>query len=168
MKIENKFSAISSVSKFFDRTLVTPLINFLKQGLSPQKLALCVALGLVLGTFPVLGSTTILCAIAALVFRLNMPAIQMINYFAYPLQLLLFIPFIRAGEIIFNQEPIPLDLELIFTMLRTDIAGAVKSLWWTNMRAIVVWGITVPPAGFVLYHIFVPLFLRLNPPKLEE
>lgn len=168
MTTEKKFDAISSISRFFDRTLVTPLINFLKQGLSPQKLALCVALGLVLGTFPVLGSTTLLCTAAALLLRLNMPAIQLINYFAYPLQLLLFLPFIRAGEIIFNQVPIPLDLEIIFSMLQSDIAGAIQSLWWTNMRAIVAWGITVPPAGFVLYHMLVPLFVRLSPPAAEE
>jgi uncharacterized protein (DUF2062 family) len=168
MTTENKFSAFYAVSKFFDRALVTPLINFLKQGLSPKKLALCVSLGIVLGTFPILGSTTLLCTAAALMLRLNMPAIQLINYFAYPLQLLLFIPFIRAGEIIFNQEPIPLDLSLIFSMLQTDAIGAIKALWMTNMRAIVVWGITVPPVGFVIYHILVPLFVRLTPVDSAE
>jgi uncharacterized protein (DUF2062 family) len=163
MEPENKFKAFSTISMFFDRALVTPLISFLKQGLDPKKLALCVSLGIVLGAFPVLGSTTLLCTAAALMLRLNMPAIQLINYFMTPLQFLLFIPFIRAGEILFNQEPIPLDLTLIFSMLQNDILGTIRSLWWTNMRAIVIWGITVPPVGFVLYHILVPIFVRLTP-----
>jgi len=168
MPNDKKIPSFSAVSAFFDRTLVTPLINFLKQGLSPEKLALCVALGLVLGTFPMLGATTLLCTGAALLLRLNMPAIQLINYFAYPLQLGLFIPFIRAGEFLFGVEPIPLDLSIIFSMLQEDPLGAIGSLWWTNVRGMIAWAIMVPPLGFVLYHILVPVFTRLTPKSSEE
>jgi len=150
-----------SMGKFLDRALFTPLLHFLKQGLSPEKLALCVALGLLLGTFPVLGSTTLLCTVAAIAFRLNMPAIQLVNYFTYPLQLLLFVPFIRAGEYLFNQPPIPLDLVKIFTMLQTDILGAIGSLWLTNVRAIAAWSLTAPLIALALYYILVPIFRRL-------
>jgi len=155
----------SQIGKFLDRALLTPLLNFLKQGLSPEKLALSVALGLLLGTFPVLGSTTLLCTAAAILFRLNMPAIQLINYFTYPLQLLLFIPFIRAGEFLFNQAPIPLDLVQIFTMLQTDMIGAISSLWLTNVRAIVAWSLTAPLIAIALYYTLVPVFHRLAPEK---
>lgn len=155
----------STIGKFFDRALVTPLLNFLKQGLSPQKLALSIALGLALGTFPMLGATTLLCTAAALMLRLNMPAIQLVNYFAYPLQLALFIPFIRLGEFLFNQQPIPLDLVQIFSMLQTDMLGAISSLWWTNMRAIVAWFLTVPIISAALYYILLPIFVRLAPQK---
>lgn len=156
-----------SLKSFFDRALITPLVNFLKQGLSPEKLALCVALGIVLGTFPVLGSTTLLCTGVALLFRLNMPAIQLINYFAYPIQLAMFIPFIRAGEMLFDQTPIPLDLTMIFSMLQSDMLGAIRELWWTNMRAIVVWAIVAIPVGFGVYYPLVPLFVRLTPAASE-
>ncbi len=155
----------SAIGKFFDRALVTPLLNFLKQGLSPQKLALSVALGLALGTFPMLGVTTLLCTAAALMFRLNMPSIQLVNYFAYPLQLALFIPFIRLGELLFNQQPIPLDLVQIFSMLQNDMLGAISSLWWTNMRAIVAWFLTVPIISAALYYILLPVFIRFAPQK---
>lgn len=151
--------------KFLDRALLTPLLNFLKQGLSPEKLALCVALGLLLGTFPVLGSTTLLCTAAAIAFRLNMPAIQLINYFTYPLQLLLFIPYIRAGEFLFSQPPISLDLVKIFTMLQTDLVGAINSLWMTNVRAIVAWSLSAPLIAIAIYYILVPIFRRFTPEK---
>jgi len=153
----------NSLGKFLDRALLTPLLHFLKQGLSPEKLALCVALGMLLGTFPVLGSTTLLCTVAAIAFRLNLPAIQMVNYFSYPLQLLLFIPFIRTGEYLFNQPPIPLDLVKIFSMIQTDILGAIGSLWLTNVRAIAAWSITAPLIAIALYYILVPVFRRLAP-----
>ncbi len=151
----------NQIGKFLDRALLTPLLNFLKQGLSPEKLALCVALGLLLGTFPVLGSTSLLCMLAAIIFRLNMPAIQLINYFTYPLQLLLFVPFIRAGEFLFNQPPIPLDLVQIFTMLQTDMLGAISSLWITNLRAIAAWSLITPLFAIALYYLLVPIFRRL-------
>ena len=63
-------------------------------GITPEKIALSVALGITLGVTPVLGSTSILCFLAAVVFRLNAPAIQLVNYFVYPLQFALLIPFI--------------------------------------------------------------------------
>ncbi len=158
----------SPIVRFFERRLVAPLIAFLQQGLSPEKLSLCVALGVTLGTFPVLGSTTILCTVAAVALRLNMPAIQLINYFAYPLQLVLFIPFIRAGEFLFRQPPLPIDLVQIFSMLQADMFGAIQSLWWTNMRAIVAWSLAAPPAGFAIYFILRPIFIRLAPSRSAE
>lgn len=151
----------NTIKSFFEKKLLAPLVSFLKQGLSPEKLALCVAFGIALGTFPMLGATTLLCTAAALLLRLNMPAIQLVNYFMYPVQLALFIPFIKAGEILFNQPPIPLDLLQIFAMLQTDIFGAIQSLWWTNVRGMVVWGLTIPPISFAVYFLLVKLFKRL-------
>jgi len=48
------------------------------QGLSADKIALIVALGLVLGAFPVYGCPTILCGLAAIVLRLNLPKPQLL------------------------------------------------------------------------------------------
>jgi hypothetical protein len=48
--------------------------------------------------FPVLGSTTILCAAAAFVLRLSLLAIQVVNFLIYALQLIVFLPFLQAGS----------------------------------------------------------------------
>ena len=87
---------------FFQRKLVRPIVDLLKQGVTPEKLAVSAALGVVLGIFPVIGSTTTLCAIAAFALRLNLPAIQIVNYFMYPAQIALLIPFLRLGEKLFR------------------------------------------------------------------
>lgn len=150
------------IKQFFSRTLIQPLLNFLRQGLTPEKLSLCVVLGFTLGTFPVLGSTTLLCTAAAFAFRLNLPAILLINYFAYPMQLLLFIPFIQAGELLFQQTHVPLDLSQIFSMLIADMPGTIKSLWWTNMRGVVAWFLFAVPVGISAYFVLVPVFSRLS------
>jgi hypothetical protein len=50
---------------FFHRRVVAPIVALLTQGITPEKIALSLAFGIVLGIFPVLGSTTVLCAVAA-------------------------------------------------------------------------------------------------------
>ena len=68
------------------------------QGLSGDSIAIIMAVGLVLGTFPVYGCPTVLCLLAALALRLNSPALQLVNQLSSPLQLALLIPFARLGE----------------------------------------------------------------------
>ena len=148
------------VKIFIERSLIVPLTNFLKQGLSPKKLALCVACGVSLGIFPVIGTTTLLCLLAALVFRLNIPAIQLINYFVSPLQFLLFIPFIRLGEFIFLQKQFPLDIFQILTLLNTNFFQGIHALWWITIHSIVAWITVGPLLGVFLYFIFVKIFTR--------
>lgn len=66
-------------------------------GISPQRLALTLALGFVVGCIPLFGFTTALCALVAMAFRLNLPAIQAANYAAMPFQLVLMVPFMKLG-----------------------------------------------------------------------
>ncbi|MFP5305375.1 MAG: DUF2062 domain-containing protein, partial [Gammaproteobacteria bacterium] len=72
---------------FWQRRVVAPIVAQLRQGITPEKIALTLALGAVLGIFPILGSTTLLCAVAGVWLRLNQPVIQIVNYFMYPLQI---------------------------------------------------------------------------------
>ncbi len=70
---------------------------WLQQGMSPQRLALTLALGFAIGCIPVVGIPTVLCAGLALSCRLNLPAIQVANYLAMPVQLVMIVPFVRMG-----------------------------------------------------------------------
>ena len=74
---------------------------WLRQGVSPRRLALTFALGIAIGCIPVIGVPTVLCAVLAVTLRLNLPAIQAANYAAMPLQLLLIAPFVRLGQLMF-------------------------------------------------------------------
>jgi uncharacterized protein (DUF2062 family) len=71
----------------------------LRQGISPRRLALTLALGFAIGCIPVLGVTTALCFVIAFALRLNFPAIQAANWTAMPLQLALILPFVRLGRL---------------------------------------------------------------------
>jgi len=133
-----------------------PLVDLLRQGITPEKLALSLAFGICLGVFPVLGSTTILCSLAALIFRLNLPAINLINWFVYPLQIALIMPFIRMGEKLLGAKPVPYTLTQMITMLRTDMWATITALWHTTMHAIFAWFIVGPLMIWVLYKSLTP------------
>src|SRR6266851_3505207 len=92
---------------FFKRRLVRPILDLLRQGVTPEKIALSVAMGAALGMLPALGLSTTLCAIAAFALRLNLPAIQIVNYFVYPAQIALLVPFFRWGEKLFRRPVFP-------------------------------------------------------------
>jgi uncharacterized protein (DUF2062 family) len=139
--------------EFFHRRVVAPIVALLPQGITLEKIALSLAFGIVLGIFPVLGSTTVLCAVAALVFGLNLPAIQLVNYLIYPMQLFLLVPFIRMGEKLFRVAPLPLSLGQILTMVRTDLPHAVATLWRTEVHAISAWLLIGPVVICLLYFL---------------
>lgn len=105
--------------------------------MTPERTALLFALGFVLGTFPLLGIATVLCAIAALVLRLNMPALQIVSQIVTPLQYALLVPLSRLGGRMCGSYP--------------GVAGAA-------VQAVAGWCCVCVPAGCVLYVSLVFLF----------
>ena len=143
--------------------IVSFIRGLLQQGLSPEKIALCLALGVTISTVPIsFGLGTALCAAAALLFRLNLPAIQAANWASAPLQVLLFIPYMRVGEFLTRAEPLPLSIQQITAMFRADLWGSLSRLWGSILRSTLGWAVVAPVAVFVIYIILVPL-LRLIP-----
>jgi uncharacterized protein (DUF2062 family) len=138
---------------FFYRRLARPILELLRQGITPEKIALSVALGAALGVFPAIGLSTTLCAIAALSFRLNLPAIQIANYFVYPVQIALLLPFFRLGEKLFRAPHLPMSVEQIHAMIRADVWHTIRLLWTTTWHAIAVWCLVAPVFVAVLYTI---------------
>ncbi|MFO7829966.1 MAG: DUF2062 domain-containing protein [Bacteroidales bacterium] len=153
---------------FFQNKLLKPLIIFLNEGTSPEKLALSVSLGVVIGIIPILGATTILCAIVALIFRINMPAIQLVNYFVYPLQLLLFIPFLKFGAIIFQSEGLVFSISVIKDLIQQDIWLAVQLFWKANLGGLLIWFALSPVVAIIIYHLALPVFRKFVPGKLKN
>lgn len=155
---------------FLRRRLIQPVINLLTQGVTPKKIALSLALGIAIGIFPVLGSTTLLCAIAALALRLNLPALQLANWFVYPLQLVFIVPFIRLGEFIFRARPLPFTLAQMVEMSRAGLPHAIRILWLAALQGASAWLLVSPLLIFVLYFVllaFVRGIAQLTAPRSE-
>ncbi|MGB7496338.1 MAG: DUF2062 domain-containing protein [Candidatus Acidiferrum sp.] len=146
---------------FLTRKVIRPLLELLRQGVTPEKLSLSIALGVVLGTVPAIGWNTALCALIAVIWRLNLPAIQMVNYFVYPLQIALIIPFFRLGEKLFRAPHLPISVAQVSEMLRTDLWGAITLLWTTTWHALVVWALMAPFMAMLIYVVLVPGLRRV-------
>ena len=54
---------------WWKRHVVDLIVAQFRQGITPEKIALTLALGAVLSVFPIIGSTTLLCAGARAIFR---------------------------------------------------------------------------------------------------
>ncbi len=127
-------------------------IYWLRQGISPRRLALTLALGFAVGCIPVVGIPTVLCAGLALVLRLNLPAIQMANYVAMPLQLALIVPFVRLGRWLVPPHGGPAFdartlLHLPTLNLATHLATSVGDL---AGKALLAWLLVAIPAVALL------------------
>lgn len=147
---------------FLNRRIVIPILDLLRQGITPEKIALSIALGITLGVTPVLGSTTILCFLAAVLFRLNLPAIQLVSWVVYPLQFAFLIPFIRMGEWIFAARPTGISLAQILNLIRTDVWSAIATLWTATMHGLVAWLALGSLASPVIYLLLAAALRRLS------
>lgn len=133
---------------------------WLSQGISPQRLALTLALGFAVGCIPVVGVPTVLCATLALALRLNLPAIQAANYAAMPLQLILIVPFARLGQwLVTADSSRVLDPHLLLRLPSLAIVTRMSSL---AGQALLAWLLVAVPA-VILMTLALTMMLRRIP-----
>jgi len=149
----------SRIGAFVKRRLIEPILELLTQGVTPDKIALSLAFGLGIGIFPVLGVSTIACTLVALVLRLNLPAIQIVNYLAAPVQIALIIPFVRLGEHVLRVAPQPLSVSAGFRLLEAGVLNAIHVLWDAIVHAALGWIVVGPVLIYLLYKLFTPLLV---------
>jgi uncharacterized protein (DUF2062 family) len=149
------------ISEFVRHKILRPLIALLRQGVTPEKIAQGLALGIVIGVTPAIGSTTILCTVAAFLLRLNPAAIQVVNYLMMPVQLILLIPFLRAGEVVFGVAHNPVTLESIRELIQANVWNAIAMLWTSTVHALVVWAVVGSLAVFPIYRLLLTPLRRL-------
>lgn len=149
-------------ASFWRRGIVDPVLAQLRQGVTPPQIALTLALGAVLGIFPILGACTLLCAIAGVALRLNQPLIQLVNYLVYPLQVLLLIPFYRAGERLFGADPVPIvDVAALIARFGESPWQFLLDYGRVGLYGIAVWLLVAPPLAALLYVALRPAVARL-------
>jgi len=145
----------------YKRYVSSPIINLLKHGLTPQILALSMSSGIIIGTFPLVGTTTAICTMAAILFRMNLLVTQLGNWLVYPIQLLLVVPFIILGEHLFG-TPSALDPSHILTLLRTDLFTTLRLFSKMILHAAIAWMICAPIAFAAIYIVLNTLFKYLH------
>ena len=142
------------------RRLVDPLVALLRQGISPRRLALCTAIAIVVGNIPVLGVSTILCTFIALIFRLNLPAIQLVQAAMAPSQVLLLIPFVRLGEWMLHAPSEAVSLKAALALVSSGVWHAIVVLKEAIFHALFAWAVLAPLCVYLIYRLLTPVFVR--------
>ena len=118
------------------------------------------AIGAAVGVFPVVGTSTVLCAALAVAFRLNVVAMQVGNYAVFPLQIVLLLPFVRLGERLLGAASVPLTPEGMAAAFQSGLLHALTTLSGALAHAVVGWLAAVPAAAVVLALGLRPLLRR--------
>lgn len=137
-------------------------VLWLSQGISPQRLAVTLALGFAVGCIPVIGIPTVLCAGLALALRLNLPAIQAANYAAMPLQLALIVPFVRLGGWLVSTPEHPAQYLVPHTVNHFSALNIATLMSGWAGEALLAWLVAAVPA-VLLMTLALNLMLRRIP-----
>lgn len=136
---------------FWRRRVGEPVIRQLKQGTDPAGLARALAVGGVIAVNPFLGTTTLGCALAGAILRLNQPMLQVVNILSAPLQLLLIVPWIRAGEWLYGADHVAVNPASWTRDFAADPGAFLRLFGETGLYAATAWLIAAPVLGFALF-----------------
>lgn len=150
------------MADFFRNKIVNPLLAQLKSGATPRKLSTSLAIGAVVGTFPVLGSTTLVGLACGFAFRLNHLAVQVALNVTYPLQLLFLIPLLALGGKLLG-APVPESLDALQAQFHNGVWSTIQAFAQATGGAILVWLIAAVPLALLLRWALLPVLTRLVP-----
>lgn len=142
--------------RFWSQRVVAPVVALLRQGLTPEGVALSLAFGVAAGLFPVIGATTLLALAVGVALRLNQPALQLANWLAYPLQLAMIVPLVRLGEWLSGAPPVSFSVVQVVASTSSDPLGTLERFGMTGLHGILGWVAIVPFVVLVLYRVLLP------------
>lgn len=142
------------------RRVLAPLHRQLTQGVSPHRLAAALAVGAVIAVNPFLGTTTLGCVLAGVLLRLNQPTLQVANLLATPLQLALILPWVRAGEWLWQAPAVPLNPAQIVADFSAAPGEFLARFGRTGVHAASAWIFAAPLIAGAVFLLARPLFTR--------
>jgi len=147
------------------RTLKTKAVALFKQGLTPIQLTQSILVSALISIVPILGVTTILLTVLSLKRKLNLPIMIAISYLAWPLQILMIIPFINIGEFIFSIPQSNHSVEEIITSFQESFFGTLSQLSFELLCGFGGWLLTAVPFFTLVYLVSNFLISKFSPSK---
>ena len=151
------------VSDWLRRKVRDPLVAELRQGATPEAVSAAVVVSFAIAIVPFIGLTTLLYLAAGRLFRLNHVVMQIINHTAFPLQVLLIVPFVRLGETLSGARHFALTPEAIIGEFNRSVPDFLEKFWLAGLHGFIGWVVTVPLACWLLHLILRRTFQRLIP-----
>lgn len=148
------------LKKYFKNKLFLPILDLLKQGMSPQKLSLTITLGIIIGIMPFLIIGSYILLALAIILRLNIPIIQLICHAVIVVKFALFVPFLKIGQTVFSVPELPYDTKEILIHLKTEFWDTFSVVWQASLSGILVWLFISIPIGYIIYRTSVLFFSK--------
>jgi uncharacterized protein (DUF2062 family) len=144
------------------RRVVDVTLGQLRQGITPHKIALSVALGTIIAIFPIMGTTTVLCVLVGVALRLNQPILQLVNWIAWPLQIPGIYLFVRAGEWVTRSPPVSFSISALLVAFKNSPLRFLQQYGMTGLRGVLAWALIAPCIAVLLYGLTLPLLRRMS------
>lgn len=152
---------------FWQRRIRAPIVAQLTQGITPEKVALTLAVGSAIAVFPILGTSTVLCFLAALALKLNQPITQLINQACWPVHVPAIYLCIRVGEKLFGAQAVQFNLRQMSQQAWNEPARFFHDFESSAVHAIVAWSVMAPFCVAVIYALSLPIMRALNRVRVE-
>ena len=152
---------------FWQRRVRDPIVAQLTQGITPEKIALTVAVGSAFALFPILGTTTLLCFVIGFVLKLNQPIIQLINQALWPVHVPAIFLCVRIGERIFGVHHVRFSIRFMNELLWNDPKQFLHTFGSTALYAVVGWLVVAPVYVAIVYYVALPIMREVTRIKAQ-
>jgi len=142
------------------RFVIDPILGQLKQGISVEKLAWSIGAGMTIGICPVWGTRAWICLLVGWLFKLNQPALHTFKSLLYPLQIVLMIPFIQMGQVVFGDPPLEISVEFLKSEFSRGFWVFLGRFGWLISKAAVAWLLVSPAMLFLLKWSLTPVLRK--------
>ncbi|WP_164976320.1 DUF2062 domain-containing protein [Oleiharenicola lentus] len=147
---------------FWQRRVRGPIVALFTQGITPDKVALTLAVGTACSLFPFLGFTSLLNLGVGLWLRLNQPLLQTLNYLLTVPHLLMIVVYVRIGEGLWRMQDDRFSVaEMLRVFREATIGEFLQRFGWAGVHAFTAWALTAPLLIAVIYFAVRPALRRL-------
>jgi uncharacterized protein (DUF2062 family) len=145
---------------WWQRQVIDPIALQMTQGITPEKIALTLAVGSALALFPIIGTTTLLCLLFGILLRLNQPIIQLVNMLCASIHFPVIVGLFRMGHLMYGVPYAHLGTGVIHHMLDTfweDPGKFFERFGIDALHAIVAWALVAPLWMLIVYAFSLPV-----------
>ena len=153
---------------WWQRWIVAPVKVQLTRGISVERISWTIALGIVLGVFPIMGTPTLVCLFAGWALRLNHVVLQVFKEAVYPLHLALILVFIRLGERISGGPVTRFSIPELLGKFKADPLQFAADFGMAAWHGVVAWLLIAPVAVVLLKWLVTPIVRRIAESKQQE
>ena len=124
--------------------------HFFSMGLTPKTIARSASIAAIYSIIPIFGISKIMTTLTGLKLKYNLPLMYTVGYIFYPLQFILFIPYLRFGEWILQVENSQLVMSEFKLMVQENLFKALWTFSAAFKYALLGWGLSFIPALLIL------------------